>query len=42
MKYVVKVPDVLPIEPMLKKAFKATKAKMIAVTAYGDNYISKQ
>ena len=36
-----KLPDVFPLEPMLRKAFKATKTKLIAMTKYGDDYLSK-
>ena len=42
IKNVVKIPDVFPLGPMLKKAFNATKTQVKAITKYGDSYISKQ
>ena len=38
---VMKLPDVFPLEKMLKKAFKASKSKIAAMTKYGDDRVSK-
>jgi hypothetical protein len=36
-----KLPDLFPLAPMIKKGFNATKAKMKAMTKFGDDYVSK-
>lgn len=41
VKYVIKLPDLFPLAPMIKRGFNATKAKMKAMTKYGDDYVSK-
>ena len=41
IRLVMKLPDVFPLERMLKKAFKATKSKIVAMTKYGDDRVSK-
>jgi len=41
VRYVLKLPDLFPLEPVAKRAFNASKAKMKAMTKFGDEYVSK-
>ena len=42
VRFVLKLPDLFPLEPVVKRAFKASKAKLKAITKYGDNYVSQK
>ena len=37
-----KLPDLFPLEPVVKRAFKASKTKLKAITKFGDNYVSQK
>jgi hypothetical protein len=41
MRYVIKLPELFPLAPVIKRAFNASKAKMKAMTKFGDDYVSK-
>ena len=37
----IKLPNLFPLGPMIKRGFNASKAKMKAITKYGDDFVSK-